>query len=444
MERRWQVVQTRLPGGEEVPTLVDAETWLPARVAQRYVMRDRRNSAKPNTIRNELYSLARLYAWFWNEHQATTGNKVDLDDFLVSGNTLGARQLDSLVDFLRINPARKQRQGSPHLEDAEEQQLLAAATFDRNARAIHRFLHFAMDAAHRGGQPSGDWEKIAMRREQLRAYFQHTLSSLRVSIRIEPLAPAEEDAVITALGPVYSTAAGGHRRLALPVRFAHPHFTPQTQLRNWLMFRLALDCGLRLGEILKLTLADIVQGRNSGLKLVRRPDDAGDSRTILPAVKTSGRDLPTTPEIDFLLTAYISGPQPGRRAGGKTHYLITAESGEPLAISTAAKLIDTFRRHSGVPHLRWHTLRHTWAEAFISACLSDGSEPISRNQKESAFDRLKYAGGWRSDEAPRHYIQQWIQRHTQAFMRQRIEQMYGPEPMATETAGPDLVPAEGE
>ncbi|MQA91961.1 MAG: hypothetical protein GEU90_17355 [Gemmatimonas sp.] len=309
IDRDWQVVTTRLPGGEEVPTLVAASTWLPARVALRYVMRERRLRVMPNTIRNELYAIARIYRWYWNEHQKGLQTREDFDDFLVAGSVLTARQLDALVEHLVTTRSEQRRRrqeqvdgvvgviradATDGLDDQEEHEFIQAETLDRYARATKGFLRFALDASKRGGAPAGDWNEIRILGEQLEAYFEFVISKVHLSIRHRPLAADEEEALIRTFGPIYRDGATGQRCLVLPIRFSHSHFTPRTRLRNWLMYRLARDCGLRRGEILKLTLDDILPGRHGGLKVVRRPDDPSDPRLPAPAVKTKGRSMPTT------------------------------------------------------------------------------------------------------------------------------------------------------
>jgi integrase len=446
IEREWQVVTVQLPGGEEVPTLVDARTWLPARVAQRYVMRERRLHVQPNTIRNELYAIARIYRWFWNAPPKGLRTCEDFDDFLVVGGVLTARQLDALVEHLGTPRSEQHRRSrgqagivggirpdaTDALHEEEEDEFIQAETLDRYARAAKGFLAFALDAAKRGGSPAGDWNEIRTLREQLEAYFELVISTVRPSVRIRPLSAEEEEVLLRTFGPVYRVDATGARLLLRPVRFLHAHFTARTRLRNWLMYRLARDCGLRRGEILKLTLEDVLPGRSGGLKVVRRPDDPHDPRLPAPAVKTKGRTLPTTPELDALLSAYLCGPPPGRRVGGRTHYLITSLAGHPLSLASTAELMETFRRHSGIEHLRWHSLRHTWAESFIADCFAAREGTLRRDEQEQAFDRLRYAGGWHSDAAPRHYIQNWIDAHTEQFMRERNERLYEDRPFEDE------------
>lgn len=464
-DRRWSVVTVRLPGGkrdalvlpggEEVPTLVDTATGVPARVAMRYVMRVRREHVKPSTIRNELHVCGRLYSWFWNEHQRTVplGQRVDLDDYIVAGRWFETRDLDSLVNHLTLsarNAVRGRGAGAPgespkpglltHPEtgdgveatdEAEEAEHIAATTLDRYARVSRQFLRFAVDAAKRGGMPAATWSEMMLLQEQLDAYFAEAAVGAAASIRIDPLSSADLRALREAVGPVYDVGPGGKLLLRQPITFTHGNFAPETRLRNWTMICVGRDLGFRRGEILKLTVGDIAPGRGGEIRVVRRPDDLADSRRTMPAVKTKARTVPSTPELDSLLTAYLAGPAPGRRVSGGHPYLFTGRDGAPLSIDTTAEIMETVRAHAGIPGLRWHSLRHTWAEAFIEERLGGHSGPVSRAAREAAFTQLKYAGGWHSDAAPRHYVQRFTERWANSDARARNERLYDEAESAT-------------
>ena len=48
-------------------------------------------------------------------------------------------------------------------------------------------------------------------------------------------------------------------------------FAPHARLRNWLMFEVALELGIRRGELLKLRLDSLPRGANDGVLILRRP-----------------------------------------------------------------------------------------------------------------------------------------------------------------------------
>src|SRR5207245_4099585 len=58
---RFRVLPLTLDTGEILPTLVDSVSWIPVRVATRWVVRRRRWRSMPSTLTNDLRSLALLY-----------------------------------------------------------------------------------------------------------------------------------------------------------------------------------------------------------------------------------------------------------------------------------------------------------------------------------------------------------------------------------------------
>jgi hypothetical protein len=94
-ERPLAVVTLTLDTAERLPCLVEQETWLPLRVATRWALRYRRYRVQVSTLNRNLHSLKRLYEWAWS----VAG--IDLDEFLLAGRMLNARQVESLAAYLR-------------------------------------------------------------------------------------------------------------------------------------------------------------------------------------------------------------------------------------------------------------------------------------------------------------------------------------------------------
>ena len=59
-QRRFRVLPLTLDTGEVLPTLVDAGSWIPVRVATRWVIRRRRWRSMPSTLVNDLRSIGLL------------------------------------------------------------------------------------------------------------------------------------------------------------------------------------------------------------------------------------------------------------------------------------------------------------------------------------------------------------------------------------------------
>jgi len=94
-ERSFSVLHLVLASGERLPCLVDATTWIPARIALRWAMRYRRYRVQSSTLAANLRVLAKVYRWT----QEIAG--FDLDDRLTQGRTLQNREIESLTRSFR-------------------------------------------------------------------------------------------------------------------------------------------------------------------------------------------------------------------------------------------------------------------------------------------------------------------------------------------------------
>jgi integrase len=196
----------------------------------------------------------------------------------------------------------------------------------------------------------------------------------------------------------------------------------ETRLRNWLMFCLGEQCGLRIGEILKLTVEDIVSLRPGGALTVhvrRRPDDPHDTRVHPPSVKTLERVLELSPEIRWGSRLYLTHRPPLGRVAGKSPYLFVTAEGDPLSYSSAHHAIQVAGKLVGLTNLTWHVLRHTWAETVAKELFAiNGIE-------EHAVEKLRYLGGWsEGSRTPFHYIRNAIRDAANDFLRKRNERLY--------------------
>ncbi len=95
-QRRFRVLPLTLDTGEVLPTLVDADSWIPVRVATRWVGRRRRWRSMPATLTNDLSSIGLLYSW------AGDTLERDLDDILEDGQPVAGMQIQDLLAFLRV------------------------------------------------------------------------------------------------------------------------------------------------------------------------------------------------------------------------------------------------------------------------------------------------------------------------------------------------------
>lgn len=117
-------------------------------------------------------------------------------------------------------------------------------------------------------------------------------------------------------------------------------------VRNLAMVCLAVDSGLRRGEVLGLEI------RNVDL----------DSRVVRVLGKGSKeRDIPVGEVAYGALRAYLAV-----RPASSSLRVFLSSGGKPLTRNGLQTLMYRLKKRSGLPELRWHLLRHTFANHFIN------------------------------------------------------------------------------
>ena len=383
--KTFSVLHIVLDTGERLPCLVDAASWIPARVALRWAMRYRRYRVQSSTLAANLRVLGKVYRWT----QEAAG--FDLDDRLTGGRTLQNREIESLARSFRGNASAQE---------------LDTGAFDQHLAIVEDFLKWSLDSENRGGCRSLDLAQLAQERNRIELILRSLRSGAHASDRIEPLEEAEIRAIRNSIGP---------RRDAQGILSFPEVFSAHTRLRNWLMFEVALELGIRRGELLKLRLDSLPRGGDDGIRVLRRPDDPHDSRSKEPAVKTAERVIPASRNLLTAIRAYLTYPRPLGRISGKSPYLFVARSGSPVSMDTADDVIAAIGKHCGVSPLSWHRLRHTWAERMAEAFAG----------QPNGMDRLVYLGGWTNPHSATRYIQRALARQAKEAVRSYHRKLYG-------------------
>lgn len=189
------------------------------------------------------------------------------------------------------------------------------------------------------------------------------------------------------------------------------------EIRDYLMWRLVLEFGLRIGEILALRLEDCPHKQQDYIKIVRieeRGDNYYDPRTPnAPRPKTLSRDLGfliDNSPIKKLISEYTTrhrfkviekfGEKKRVPIISNPSFLILnhkRNNGLPLSITSAQKIAQRISKDTGV-HFNWHLGRH----AFFNRAYSSIIE--SSDFYERKMD-LVYWGGWEAESSLDIYIQ---------------------------------------
>ncbi len=390
----FSVIHLVLASGERLPCLVNTETWIPVRVATRWAVRFRRLRTQSSTLADNLHILCHVYSW------AKTIGGFELDDYLVAGNLLTVRQIESLATFLQ------KREYLAEEQKGWQYEAIDAGVYNHRLSIVKDFLVWSLDSGHRGGASTLSLEQLSTARSHLEDLFITFYIGVRPSQRIEPLEDDEIQAIRRAIGPKQSTDG----KWTFPEKI----FSEHTKLRNWLMFETALQLGLRRGELLKLRLDSVPRGCDDAIVVKRFADDPHDSRMREPAVKTAERAIPAPDNLLKAFRVYFTSPPPLGRVRGKGPYLFTTRYGSPISLDRADDIIQDISRYSGVFPLSWHRLRHTWAEKLANELY----------EEQNGMEQLAWLGGWTNLHSSDRYIQRAKQHHATEKLRAYQKELY--------------------
>jgi integrase len=384
----FRLVNLVLDTGERLPCLVDKQTWLPTRLATRWAVRWRRYRVQASTLASNLRVLGKVYDWAWRIAA------LDLDQHLTGGRLLTPQQLESLAVYLRENATLRHRA------------TIAPHTYNTHLAVTEDFLKWSLYPANRGGVTPFSLEELTAEREYLTLFFRSIKVSGGQTQRIQPLTTAEIGQIRDTIQP----RQGSQGQWLFP----NSCFSPQTALRNWLMFEVAYELGLRRGELLKLRLDSLPRGGGESILVRRLPDDPRDSRAYEPAVKTAERKMPASRHLLQAIRSYMTTAPPVGRVHGQSPYLFVTRQGNPVSIDTAQDIIRAIGQHSDIQPLSWHRLRHTWAERMADVLLD----------QPNGMDILMYLGGWSHPESPKRYIQNALARQSAQLLAQYQHELY--------------------
>lgn len=195
--------------------------------------------------------------------------------------------------------------------------------------------------------------------------------------------------------------------------------SPPVRFRNYICVMIMLFYGLRLGELLCLKVGDIVFGRISELRVVRRSADPEDTRRPAPKVKRLPRQLPID-EVSFAreLDIYITEHREAMMEKGNARdhdYLIVSDEGEPLHLNSLSQFFRILRgkfSESLPPNLSSKMLRHTFSSQLERRLAAAGYDEDHRRQTLAA---LRGDSSLSSQDV---YIRQEIVRQSNAVLSQ--------------------------
>jgi integrase len=337
----------------------------------------------------------------WSENSAGVGS---FEAFLTAGNFLSREHLKNLASELQW----RRRTGGGDAPDGQQTDCpVAGQTYNVRLSAIRHFLKWAYEPKNHGGTVAVDQDEIHTRIRDMKGLLEEETVAVREPRRHEPLTFDEIKLIRRAIGP---NKFG---------EFSPGVFSESTRYRNWIMFEMALNLGVRKGELLTLKVEHLSRGKAAQQIYVPRQQDAvEDPRTRRRLRgKTVERFVPLmNPNCLPKILEYRDAEPPLGRSGHASPYLFLTAAGQPVSNSTADYVIKQIGKYAertldedetldiiarerckeSLQNLSWHRLRHTWAE-IAALYLYD-------TYNEGAWAILRDWGGWRRTDSMERYI----------------------------------------
>lgn len=185
----------------------------------------------------------------------------------------------------------------------------------------------------------------------------------------------------------------------------------RANFRNYVMWRMSIEYGLRISEMLAFRMVDLPTREAKYIKIVRveERDDAPDPRgQYSPRPKTLSRDLGTyfaNSSFPDLFSKYVAEYRFTKAVSAKTGrerrrinfshpYLFISNTGSPLARSSAQRVAKVVSCDLGI-EFKWHRARHS----FFNRIYAAADRLANSSDRERARQQMKYWGGWSSDES---------------------------------------------
>lgn len=345
----------------------------------------RPTSMSLRTMETYMNAVCMLHNW-----AATRG--IDLRQRIESFDLFGREEIAALRSELRINLHHRQQQIEGKVSQGRS--TVSGSVWKTRCMAIQNYVKFHADNAF--SRMSSRDSRLAEARLRLADFKVAIVGQIKIHKRAtrEGLSESEREIFLQAITPGDPT---------------NP-FAPAQQERNYALWLLYYDGGLRKSEALVLKSQDLqLHGGEPMLIVHRRPDDVEDTRKEPPRTKTLAHPVPLTPRLARALYNYMIGSRRKIRGAKKSPYVFFSHQARPLSGATIKYMYRQLRNVPGIPaNFSTHVLRHTWNDRFGDAAdefaLSEGMEQHTRNQTQ----------GWvRTSEQGHHYQGRRIRKRAQ-------------------------------
>ncbi|CAL2103049.1 putative Site-specific integrase [Tenacibaculum sp. 190130A14a] len=191
-------------------------------------------------------------------------------------------------------------------------------------------------------------------------------------------------------------------------------FKHKNRVRNYLVFLILIETGIRLSELLLLRAIDFIRNDNLFFIKIDNNINEKDIRRNTPSYKNSysKRIISISDKTYLLFEEYLFYY---RKNNGTIHYLFTSDQNKPLSKSSVQGIIKEISKRTSIKFSA-HTLRHYFAESMLEFLIDKKDLDMER-----AKDELRVICGWSfNSNMPSYYARRMISKMANKTNMQRI------------------------
>jgi integrase len=357
--------------GERAILIVDG-IGMPVDLPSRYLL-GKRETLATQTVLNLGKNICQLYYW-------ADENSCDIYERIRSGYVFGITEIDSLFKYLALNRRQVVNQKATDNNVTAFAGYVSGSMLSQKIDAITGFLSWLGELAveHRH---ITDPYYAAIRPAMVD--LKEQLNARKVKSVVKPRIGLDDKQQSFLLKVIEPNAS------------LNP-FDKRTRDRNYLIIKILLTCGVRLGELLALKNENChLNGDEPYLYFGHNITKENDPRKMPPDAKTVGRKIYITKNIAAEIDRYINTVRKvrGRAARKAASYLFLNTNIKPAPMTEGAiyHLIGSLRsKFSELADLHPHRLRHTFNDNLVIM--------FADSMPEEEFLKLqRWLNGWTDD-----------------------------------------------
>ncbi|HZL38924.1 MAG TPA: site-specific integrase [Pseudolabrys sp.] len=304
----------------------------------------RPTSISLSTMRQRMDAVCQFHNW-------CAAKGIDVRARVESFEMFSVEEIAGLRKELRVNLLTRAKTPARGGRRKAKRPIVSSGQWRTRCVSIRDYVVWHADVAIQRMSPRD--ERLPEARRRLDHFRDKVVGEIRVRTKspkkgLEPLA---QQALLDAITPGHPT---------------NP-FAARHQQRNYALWLVYLDSGIRLGEALGLKGGDLnLHGLTPSLYVYRTPDDPEDPRVIQPNTKTLAHPVALTDRCASALHTYITRHRSKQPGAKKSPFVFFSQQGKPLSISSIAYMYRLLREKvPGLPaNFSTHLLRYAWNVRF--------------------------------------------------------------------------------